>query len=54
MDAFEAAREAFFSGSVTSSSTVFTQAKSVDGMDSVPAIQKRSASPVEEKVAVVR
>jgi hypothetical protein len=54
MDVFEAARQAFFSGSVISGSTVFTQAKSVDGMDAVPALEKRSASKPEEKLAVVR
>ena len=53
MDAFEAARQAFFSGSVTNS-TVFTQAKSVDGMNSVPALQSRSTSKTEEKLTVVR
>jgi hypothetical protein len=54
MDAFEAARQAFFSGSVVASSTVFTQAKSVDGMESVPALKQRPVSHPEEKLAVAR
>jgi hypothetical protein len=54
MDVFETARQAFFAGSVTSGTTVFTQAKSVDGMKAVPALEKRSAPESEEKLAVVR
>lgn len=54
MDAFEAARQSFFSGSETTSATVFTQSKSIDGMTVVPALDPRTASKSEEKLTVVR
>jgi hypothetical protein len=54
MDAFEAARQSFFSGSETPSATVLKQSKSIDGMTAVPAREPRPASKAEEKLAVVR
>lgn len=54
MDAFEAARQSFFSGSEIPSATVFKQSKSIDGMTAVPVIEPRAGSKAEEKVAVVR
>lgn len=54
MDAFEAARQSFFSGSDISRATVFTQSKSVDGMTAVPALEPRPASKTEEKLAGTR